>query len=299
MKRRDFVSTGAGATLALTGVLPLLRSAVAGSRAGPIRFGYAAITWQGNDLQAIDDIAALGFRGVQLRASAVERWGANPQELRDLLASRGLSFVALSSGLVRLDLATEAEDLALHLRNARFVRDAGGLYLQVVDQRPVGRGPAADDFRRMGRRLSEIGRRTADLGVPLGYHNHMGNLGQAPDEVARVLEAADPRFLKLELDTAHYAQAGGDPAEAIRRYADRLLFLHIKDVESPVAGRAANSYRFVELGRGKVDLRAVFAALKAVSFQGWAVVELDQSETPKESGEISRRYLTDVLGLDV
>ena len=299
MKRRDFVRTGAGATLALTGVSPLLRSAVAGSPAGPIRFGYAAITWQGNDVQAIEDIAALGFRGVQLRTSAVERWGANPRELRDLLASRGLSFVALSSGLVRLDPAAEAEDLALHLRNARFVRDAGGLYLQVVDQRPVGRAPAADDFRRMGRLLSEIGRRTADLGVPLGYHNHMGNLGQAPDEVARVLEAADPRFLKLELDTAHYAQAGGDPAEAVRRYSDRLLFLHIKDVESPIPGRAADSYRFVELGRGKVDLRAVFAALKAVSFQGWAVVELDRSDTPKESGAISRRYLTETLGLEL
>lgn len=294
MKRRDFVTSNVGAALALTGLSPLGRR-----RASPIRFGYAAITWQGNDLQAMEDIAALGFRGIQLRASAVERWGANPRELRDLLATRGLTLVALSSGLVRLDPAVEAEDLALHLRNARFVREVGGLYLQVVDQRPVGRAPTPDDFRRMGRLLTEIGRRTADLGVPLGYHNHMGNLGQAPEEVAQVLEAADARFLKLELDTAHYRQAGGDPAEAVRRHADRLLFLHIKDVESPIAGGAPNSYRFVELGRGKVDLRAVFAALTQVGFQGWAVVELDQSNTPKESGAISRRYLSETLGLEV
>ena len=85
----------------------------------------------------------------------------------------------------------------------------------------------------------------------------------------------------------------------MHRYAERLLFLHIKDVESPVPGRAPDSYRFVELGRGKVDLRAVFAALKDVSFQGWAVVELDRSDTPKESGAISRRYLTETLGLEV
>jgi len=295
MKRRDFLATSAGATLALRGLSPLVRGAIE----TPIRFGYAALTWQGNDLQAIDDIAALRFRGIQLRASAVARWGTNPQMLRDLLAERGLSFVALSSGLVRLDPAAEAEDLALHLRHARFVRDAGGLYLQVVDERPAGRAPTSDDFRRMGRLLTEIGRRTADLGIPLGYHNHLGNLGQAPDEVAQVLEAADPRFLRLELDIAHYRQAGGDPAHAVRRYAERLLFLHIKDVESPVPGGAPSSYRFVELGRGKVDLRAVFAALKQVNFQGWAIVELDQSERPKESGAISRRYLTETLGLDV
>ena len=295
MKRRTFVARTAGATFALAGWPRFSRTPAA----GPIRFGYAAITWGGNDPQAIDDIAALEFRGIQLRASAVARWGTRPEALRDLLAARGLTMVALSSGLVRLDPAVEQEDLALHLRHAKFLKDAGGLYLQVVDERPTGRSPGADDFRRMGRLLTELGRRTADIGIPLGYHNHMGNLGQAPEEVAQVLESSDPRFLRLELDVAHYRQAGGDPADAVRRHADRLLFLHVKDVESPVPGRTPESYRFVELGRGNVDFRAVFSALRDVGFTGWAIVELDRSETPKESGAVSRRYLVETLGLDV
>ena len=295
MDRRDFVQRGVGATFAAAG-LARWRPIVP---AGPIHFGYAAITWGGNDLQAIDDIAALGFRGIQLRGSAVARWGAGPEALRDLLAARGLTLVALSSGLVRLDPTVAQDDLALHLRHAKFLKDAGGLYLQVVDERPTGRPPEPDDFRRMGRLLTELGKRTADLGVPLGYHNHMGNLGQSPEEVARVLDASDPRYLKLELDVAHYRQAGGDPVAAIRRHADRLLFLHIKDVESPVPGRGPDSYRFVELGRGLVNLRSVFAALREMAFSGWAIVELDRSDTPKESGAISRRYLTETLGLEV
>lgn len=295
MKRREFVRGTVGATLALHG----WPGPAGRAPASPIRFGCAALTWGGNDSQAIDDISGLGFRGIQLRTSAVARWGGAPQELRDLLAARGLTLVALSSGLVHLDPAKEADDLALHLRHAGFLSDAGGLYLQVVDERPAGRSPADADFRRMGRLLTEIGRRTADLGIPLGYHNHMGNLGQAPEEVAMVLDGADPRFLKLELDIAHYRQAGGDPAEAVRRHADRLLFLHIKDVESPVPGGGPSSYRFVELGRGMVNLPAVFAALAEVKFNGWAVVELDRSETPKESAAISRKYLTGTLGLEV
>ena len=294
MERRDFLASSLSAALGVSS-LNRLRPA----QAPPIRFGCAALTWQGNDLQAITDIADLGYRGIQLRAPAVTRWGANPQELRDLLARHNLTFVALSSGLVRLDPAAEADDLALHLRNARFLKDAGGLYLQVVDQRPVGRAPTAADFRRMGHLLTELGRRTADLGIALGYHNHMGNLGQAPDDVEQVLTAADARFVKLELDTAHYQQAGGDPAEAVRRYGDRLLFLHLKDLESPLPGGAADSYRFVELGRGKVDFPAVLAALRQVGFKGWAVVELDQSSTPKDSAALSRKYLTERLGLEV
>lgn len=260
-----------------------------------LRFGYAAITWGGNDAQAIEDISALGFRGIQLRASAFRKWGERPGELADLLKEKGLTLVAFSSGVVRLDPAVEAEDLELHTRHARFVRDVGGLYLQVVDERPQGRAPTADDFRRMGRLLTELGTRTADLGLQLGYHNHMGNLGQAPDEVARVLDAADPRFVKLELDTAHYQQGGGVPASAVKAFGDRLLFLHLKDLESPLPDGAPDSYRFVELGRGRVDFPAIFAALERERFEGWAIVELDRvpvaNRTPKESAVISKQYL--------
>ncbi len=297
--RRGFLARGLGALALAAG----WRTAGAAARADNIRFGYAAITWGGNDRQAIDDIAAVGFRGIQLRASAFAEWGERPQELKDLLAARGLTLVALSSGLVRIDPALEAEDLAGHLRHARFVRDAGGLYLQVVDQRPIGRAASPEDYRRMGALLTELGRRTADLGIPLGYHNHMGNLGQAPDEVARVLEASDPRFVHLELDTAHYAQAGGDPALAVRRHGARLLFLHVKDVESPVPGEGPASYRFVELGRGRVDFAAFFTALRRAGFRGWAVVELDgpvdPTRTPRDSAAEARAYLEERLGFKV
>lgn len=272
--------------------------------ASGIRFGYAAITWSGKDAQAIEDISAVGFRGIQLRANAVAEWAGRPRELRDLLARRRLELVALSSGYVGAAGATEAEEVARHARHAAFVRDAGGRYLQVIDDaRPKGRRATAADFARLGRVMTEAGKRSADLGVPLGYHHHMGSLGESPDEVARVMEAADRRHVKLVLDTAHYAQGGGDPARAVRRYRDDLLFLHVKDVEGPAPGGDAASYRFVELGRGRVDFPAVFAALAEVRFGGWAVVELDAvpdpARTPKESALVSRRYLEEKLGLKV
>lgn len=311
MERRQFIAHGVGALAAATvwrvspaaGLAAADVAAPARAGAANIRFGYAAITWGGDDRRAIDDIASVGFRGIQLRASAFAEWGERPGELADLLAARSLTFVALSSGVVRIDPAAEAETLDEHVRHARFLRDAGGLYLQVMDERPRGREVTADDYRRMGGLLTELGRRTADLGVPLGYHNHMGNLGQAPDEVARVLDAADPRFVKLELDSAHYRQAGGDPARAVSEFADRLLFLHVKDLESPVPDEGPGSYRFVELGRGAVDLPAFFDALARVSFDGWAIVELDSvvtpETTPKDAAIVARDYIQQTLGLSI
>ena len=268
-----------------------------------IHLGYAAITWEGNDRQAIEDISDLGFHGIQLRANAIKEFNS-AAELKDLLQKHQLTMVALSSGSVRIDPAVEADEIAKHTANAKFVHDVGGLYLQVTDQKPKDRDVAPVDYKRLARLLTEIGKRTADLGVSLGYHNHMGTLSEHPQEFDQILSAADPRYVKVELDVAHYFQGGGDPAKAIEQYRDRLLFLHIKDVEPASASSTnAKSYRWVELGRGKVDLPAIFTALHNVNFRGWAVVELDsvpdKSRTPKESAVISKQYLEKRLGLTV
>jgi inosose dehydratase len=296
LDRREFLRETGGALAAMAYTGPATLGALGASRAAArIRYAYAAITWGGNDPQAIDDIAALGFGGIQLRDSAVRRWGEKPDELKAVLASRQLTLVTLSSGSVTLDPGKLDANLALHVSNARFLQQVGGLYLQVTDERPAGRQPVPDDYRRMGWALSELGRRTADLGITLALHPHMGALSQSPAEVRRVMDASDSRLVRMGLDVAHYAQAGGDPVEAVRGYAGRLLFLHIKDVESPLPGGAPESYRFVELGRGRVDLPGVFDALKAVGFDGWAIVELDEvpdkARSPKESAEISKQYL--------
>jgi inosose dehydratase len=295
-ERREFMAgMGAMAAASLVASVP----ALADLADADIRVGYAAITWGGNDRQAIEDIAALGFHGIQLRSNCVQEF-RDPAELRDLLAKHGLKFVALSSGDLRLDRALESEEIAKHVANAKFLRDAGGLYLQVIDQRPKGRAITVDDYPRLGELLTKLGKRTADLGVPLGYHNHMGSLGERPQEVDQIMQAVDPRYARLELDVAHYFQGGGNPAIAIKKYHDRLLFLHIKDLER-ISGKEdpKQSYRFVELGRGRINIPAIFEALHDVKFRGWAIVELDdvtdKARTPKDSAEISKKYLEEKL----
>ena len=316
--RREFLR-GIGAVTAATAAFPLKKFCAAeflyppmdlsyfdrpiSPAPGEIHFGYASITWSGNDRQAIEDIAALGFPGIQLRANVLKEF-SGPAELRALLEKHQLKMVALSSGGVRIDSAVEKDEIAKHTANAKFVRDVGGLYLQVTDERPKDRAITSADYMRLGKLITEIGKRTADLGVSLGYHNHMGSLGERPEEVDQILEAADPRYAKLELDVAHYFQGGGDPAKAIEKYADRLLFLHIKDVESLAAAEnPKHPYRFVELGRGRVDLPEVFEALHKVNFRGWAIVELDavpdKTRTPKECAEISKKYLEEKLKVTV
>jgi inosose dehydratase len=268
-------------------------------RAASIRFGYAAITWGSALTQAMDDIAAVGFRGIQLRGESFVQFGDRPAALKEALEHHRLTFVALSSGNLSIDPAREREELATHVGHAKFVRDAGGLFLQVIDERPKGRAIVPDDYRRLGKLMTELGKRTADLGVPLVYHHHMNSLGERPEEVAAVLDAADRKYVRVLFDIAHYQQGGGDPVAALRKYKDWIEVLHLKDVRAGGAGGAGGEYQFVELGRGRVDLAGVFASLREINFTGWAIVELDRvpdpGRTPKESAEINKRFLVEKM----
>ena len=268
------------------------------SDAASIRFGYAAITWGSAVTQAIDDIAAVGFRGIQLRGEAFAQYGERPGELRDLLARHNLTFAVLSSGNLSIDPAREREEIATHTQHAQFVRAAGGLYLQIIDERPKGRPVVADDYQRLGRLLTELGKRTADLGMPVVYHHHMNSTGEKPHEVKAVLDAADPKYVRLLFDVAHYQQGGGDPVAALRQYREWIDVVHVKDVRPTESDRPAGAgYEFVELGRGRVDMPGVFAALREIAFDKWAIVELDRvpnpGGTPKQSAEVNKKYLLD------
>src|ERR1700719_6472 len=145
-----------------------------------IHFGYAAITWGGNDRQAIDDIAAVGFRGVQLRANSIAEFGS-PAAVRDLLGQHELKFVAMSSGDLLSDSAVAKKSISEHAAHAKFLHDAGGLYLQILDKRPKDRAATPADFKQLGKALTELGKRAADLGIQLGYHNHIEPLGERPE----------------------------------------------------------------------------------------------------------------------
>jgi sugar phosphate isomerase/epimerase len=76
--------------------------------------------------------------------------------------------------------------------------------------------------------------------------------------------------------------------------------VHLKDVR-PID--AAPGYQWVELGRGRVDVKGCVAALEAIGFDGWAIVELDRvvdpGGSPKASAAANRDFVAKELGLTV
>jgi inosose dehydratase len=87
--RREFIAALSTAAASLT--LPGWLSALPANHSG-IRFGYTAMTWGKAERQAIEDISAAGFQGIQFRSNALKefqpgrasRLAAAAQSLPDL-----------------------------------------------------------------------------------------------------------------------------------------------------------------------------------------------------------------------
>jgi inosose dehydratase len=107
-------------------------------------------------------------------------------------------------------------------------------------------------------------------------------MAEGPDEIERVFTNSRIAFCP---DTAHLAAGGGDPAELIRAYSDRIAHIHLKDlVREPVS--------FRPLGEGDLDFDSILSAIHKVGYDGWLVVELDTYDgDPQVAAEISMKFL--------
>ena len=304
VNRRHFLNTLGLSALALTGGADFL-SAHPLKKAN-LKIAYSAITWGGNDAQAIADLAALGYRGIQLRANTFGPYKAKPSELKAMLDQHKLQLAMFSSGNVEIDPAKEQSTIDMHVAHASFVKALGGSAIQLTNSaRPKDRMPTTEELKRLAAVMNEIGKQTTDLGVQAAYHNHMHQLGETPEEVDVIVQAMDPRYVKLELDIAHYRQGGGMPEKAVKQYKDMLYALHLKDTMSPLPAGSDDKgdYKFVELGRGNVNVPAVMKALDDVGFSGWGIVELDgvpeKDKTPMQCAQINKEYITKTLNINL
>ncbi|QHV99466.1 sugar phosphate isomerase/epimerase family protein [Spirosoma endbachense] len=302
VNRRQFLTTAGLSALALTtGVNRLFAQAELTKPSG-LKIAYSAITWGGNDAQAITDLAALGYKGIQLRANTFGPYKAKPSELKALLDQNHLALAMFSSGNVEIDPAKEQSTIDMHVAHASFVKALGGSAFQMTNSlRPKDRLPTTEELKRLAVVMNEIGKQTADLGVQATYHNHMNQLGETPEEVDVIVQTLNPKYTKLLLDIAHYKQGGGQPEKAVKQYKGIIHALHLKDTMSPVPDKPNDpkAYKFVELGRGNVDVPAVFRALEEINFKGWGIIELDgvpeKDKTAAQCASINKDYITKTL----
>ncbi|MGZ2379342.1 AP endonuclease [Rhizobium leguminosarum] len=154
--------------------------------------------------------------------------------------------------------------------------------------------------------IAELAQRK--YGVRAVIHPHAGGYIEFADEIERVAGDIPQEVAGFCLDTGHSYYAGMDPVEMLRRYADRLDYIHFKDIDQTVFDRVlGEEIRFFEacgqgvmcpIGRGVIDYPAVRQALEEIGYHGFITVEQERDSRnvagSLEDVKQSRDYLRSV-----
>jgi len=149
--------------------------------------------------------------------------------------------------------------------------------------------------------LAEAAEVLRSEGIRAGFHNHVGSLVETEYEIDYVMANIDAKLLGASFDVGHLEWAGINAASMIAKYRDRMVDLHIKDLNLEIARdsrehprpyfKTAYSGVFLEPGLGQVDLAGAVAAL-GDDFTGWILIEVDvASMEPTESAKVSWKWV--------
>ena len=113
------------------------------------------------------------------------------------------------------------------------------------------------------------------------------------DETLALIDNLDSEALGVNLDLGHAAVNGTDPADAIRRSGDHITGIHLEDIGGN--GHGKHYHRIP--GEGDLDFEAMFDALDAIGYGGFATLELytypdEPDRAAREAHERLKPYLS-------
>ncbi len=183
----------------------------------------------------LDELAQAGYGWLELGPYGY--LPTDPARLRDEVDRRGLkvSGQAVFGGLHRREKwAAGLEDAR---RVAKLVTAMGARHVVLLPD-DVGPEPPeldAEGWRTLVDATSELGRiLEEEYGVQAVFHPHADSLVGTQPQVERFLQDTDPATVSLCLDTGHIAYYDGDNVELVRKYPERIGYLHMKQADPAV-----------------------------------------------------------------
>lgn len=197
-----------------------------------------------------------GFGGV---------YGA-PSEFRDAMAEAGVTMPSGHFGVAELE-----NDFVASLNTARTlgVRHVIAPYLD-EQSRPTD----TDGYKAFAARLAELHTKVTGEGFSFSWHNHDFEFAPLPDgTIPMQLLLEEVGDLTWEADLAWVVRGGEDPEGWLKRYAERVIAIHVKDI-APV-GQNADEDGWADVGQGTIDWGGLTKCARHVAPEALMIMEHD------------------------
>jgi inosose dehydratase len=291
---------------------------------GQVHLGVSPLSWT-NDVLAelggdiplevcLQDAADNGYDGVELG----RKFPREAHELLSKLSSYGLRLATgwYSGYLTERSVEAEWKAAADHVQllescgcQVLVYGECGMMEGDSPWDEPLSRGTKLKsiDLAAYAERLKEFSVGLNRRGIKLAYHYHLKMLVEMAEEIAAFCEATPPE-VGLLLDTGHAYAAGADYGGILRRFGDRVVHIHLKDVRRDVLdwarkndvtfNSAVREGLFTVPGDGNVDFTEIGKFVRSSGYSGWVVVEAEQDPAkaaPRIYTEKAYQYVKNLL----
>lgn len=246
----------------------------------------------------LDEAAQSGYQWIELGPYGY--LPTDPPHLRDELGSRGLS---LSGGAVMAGLHRGrqglAEAVAACRREAGLLTALGASHVVLLPEQYTDLSGNltqraelnAEQWRELLDGTSALAKvLDEEFGMTLVFHPHADSHVETQAHVERFMEGTDPGRVFLCLDTGHISYRGGDNIAIIRKFAERIGYVHLKQVNSEVIDRVvAENLCFAEAVRlgamveppyGEPAMEPLLDELAGLDAHLFVIVEQDMYPCP-------------------
>ncbi|MCC6509420.1 MAG: sugar phosphate isomerase/epimerase [Pirellulaceae bacterium] len=259
--RRQFLKTTALSTAAAAAVAgwSLPNVALAADKSG-LKLGIQLYSLRGyKDVTvALKHAKDLGFEQVEFY-SGMFPLDSTPEQIASIkkqVADLGLSISA--HGVNALTKDDKANRKVFEFAKAAGIRNI------TVD-------PTPDSFESVEALVKEF-----DIRVAIHNHGPTHRYYNKAIDVLRAIENRDPRIGACA-DLGHFIRSGEDPTQVVRLLAGRLFGVHLKDF-----AEMTNKTKGVILGKGHLNVAAVFDAMVKTKFPSDGALSLEYEENPSD-----------------
>ena len=243
----------------------------------------------------LQKIKEMGYEGVEMAGM----YGRTADEFKAAADKAGLPIIS-----AHVPLQAMRENMDKVISDYKTI----GCKYMVVPYLPPENRKTEEAFIKSVEDIRVACEKATDAGFIMLYHNHDFEFEKIGEQyrLDYLYEQIPADLLKTQLDLCWVKVGGENPAEYLRKYADRAPLVHFKDF---VGQKSESMYELIGIkseqknSDGAFELRPVgygcqdwYANIKATedTIAEWVIVEQDKAnmeKTPLESAALSRNYL--------
>ena len=236
--------------------------------------------------KALDVLKSLNIKYVEIGIES--HYGLTQEQMKQALDERGLIPIAAHAGQGFLLDKTEEAIAAARYFGLKYLGVAWASHQKPLDEAQTLK--IAADF-------NEIGKRLKAAGIQFFYHNHGFEFQPYKDGTLfdLLMAKTDPDLVKFEMDVLWTVFPGQDPVKLLKKYPDRWVLMHLKDLKKDVAGNLSGGTDLtndVVLGTGQADYPAILKACQEIGIKYYFIE--DESPTVLEQLPKSLGYLSKI-----